>query len=297
MKEEIIEWGNNSSCSGILTYRENIEYRSSFCAVFLNAGLIHSVGPNRMYVRIARKLADAGFHCFRFDFAETKVTGGKSRDEAVIDQIMGVFDAVCDKTKINQFVLIGMCSGAEDAFRTALRDERVVGLSLIDGIYQDKLLLQDIFVKASQKTAVRYYKKNVFSLSRWKKVIGGDSQLFSLANVQSAYRMGKNYLKRQTDSPKKNDIKPMVEEDVFPIDDWETLLARGVNMYLIFCEGGIAIDVFSLTVAKQLNTHKSNHALKIELINDVDHTFTPVWAQDLLIQRILGWVETAWASA
>ncbi|HEY5972738.1 MAG TPA: hypothetical protein VIT22_12400, partial [Pseudoxanthomonas sp.] len=35
--------------------------------VLLNAGLIHRVGPFRLYVRLARELAESGFDVLRFD--------------------------------------------------------------------------------------------------------------------------------------------------------------------------------------------------------------------------------------
>src|SRR5207302_190015 len=37
--------------------------------VFLNAGLVHHVGPNRLYVTAARRLAALGFVGLRFDFS------------------------------------------------------------------------------------------------------------------------------------------------------------------------------------------------------------------------------------
>lgn len=104
--------------------------------VLLNAGLVHRVGPFRMYVDMARMLAGQGFVVFRFDqsgLGDSPVSqlaaGDRKRSEVV-----AAMDLVTRLTGIERFVVGGLCSGADDAFNIAPREERVHGLLLLDGV-------------------------------------------------------------------------------------------------------------------------------------------------------------------
>ena len=46
-------------------------YQGQPCAVFITAGLLHHVGPNRLHVELARQLARQGAPGLRFDLSGT----------------------------------------------------------------------------------------------------------------------------------------------------------------------------------------------------------------------------------
>jgi hypothetical protein len=292
MKEEIIIFGNNDSLAGVITYTGENQSEKDFGVIFLNAGLIHKIGPNRLYVKIARILAGKGINCFRFDYSglgDSAISNEKkNQDEIKNGEIDQAINKLTEKISIKKFILIGICSGAEDAFKASLNDPRVVGLLLIDGTYYDKMLLNDLYATAAKKTAMRYYKKNIFSVKRWLKIISGKSNIFSRNNIfilQGLINRGKK---------KTNSEKPGVfvtTDEKVGIEEWEKLFKRNVKIYLIFCEGGTYIDLFKLTISGQLEAINRNGQLKIELIKDVDHTFTPVWSQELLTEKISNWID------
>ena len=106
-------------------------------AVFLNAGILHRVGPNRLYVRLARMLADAGIPSLRFDLAGVG-DSPTARDPrgSVLDiverDIADAIDFAARQSRDGTVVLIGLCSGADNALQAAVRDERVAGAVLLD---------------------------------------------------------------------------------------------------------------------------------------------------------------------
>jgi alpha-beta hydrolase superfamily lysophospholipase len=135
MKEEILLFGRKKSLVGIVTGPgEKRDSRPGI--ILLNAGLIHRVGPNRLYVAIARKLAALGFVVLRFDFSGA----GDSRaredhlpiEQSVVDEVQEAMKALNQVWGIEQFVLIGHCSGAGISFKVACEDPRVVGTILIN---------------------------------------------------------------------------------------------------------------------------------------------------------------------
>jgi hypothetical protein len=89
-----------------------------------------------MYVLLARRAADAGHIALRFDFAGSgdnlpRATTVSLEESARIDAIEAM-DELAAAKGINQFVLVGLCSGADDAMRIARSDSRVIGICCID---------------------------------------------------------------------------------------------------------------------------------------------------------------------
>ena len=105
--------------------------------ILLNAGLVQRSGPFRVYAQLARALASCGFAVLRFDQSgrgdsgnAVGASGGPERKRQETDAAMRL---VAELTGIGRFVLAGICSGADDAFRLADGDDRVAGIVLLDG--------------------------------------------------------------------------------------------------------------------------------------------------------------------
>ena len=68
--EEPVLLGKSGSLAGIITDPPAHAREASRPAVILlNAGLVHRVGPGRLYVRLSRRLAAHGFVVVRFDLS------------------------------------------------------------------------------------------------------------------------------------------------------------------------------------------------------------------------------------
>ncbi len=138
MKERVCQFGPEGNLVGILC--EPAESALSLdlpVLIMLNAGLIHRVGPHRMSVELARKLAELGVRSLRFDKGDhgdsTESAGGQSEDDRAFSDVKSAIDFLEQKELGKSFVLFGLCSGADDSFAVALRDSRVVGTVQLDG--------------------------------------------------------------------------------------------------------------------------------------------------------------------
>ena len=70
MTEQVLLFGTNRCLVGMLTEPEKSQVPADLPAFILfNAGLLHRVGPNRLHVTLARRLARRGFPVLRFDFS------------------------------------------------------------------------------------------------------------------------------------------------------------------------------------------------------------------------------------
>jgi pimeloyl-ACP methyl ester carboxylesterase len=111
----------NSHCPGFGIVSEPAKGldRADLCLLFFNPGAVRHIGPNRMWVEIARKWAVRGIPSLRMDFQGIGEAHGKSASEVgglyqgtVIDQISAAIDLVHSRTGIKQFAVVGLCSGA-----------------------------------------------------------------------------------------------------------------------------------------------------------------------------------------
>ncbi|QEG22140.1 alpha/beta hydrolase [Mariniblastus fucicola] len=139
MKETVCNFGPEKRLFGILTTPdEDVRIPNAPIALILNAGIVHRVGPFRIHVDIARQLAAAGFSTLRLDLSglgdSAPRTGSyEIEDRAVLD-VGDAMDFLQRETGVDQFALLGLCSGAYNAHRVAVKDKRIVGTVFLDGI-------------------------------------------------------------------------------------------------------------------------------------------------------------------
>jgi alpha-beta hydrolase superfamily lysophospholipase len=139
MKEYAITFGRDRSLVGIIAENGagNVFEKDDLTGVvLLTAGLDHHVGPNRIYVKLARRLAAMGCVVLRFGFSGTGDSGPR-RDklpasQSVIDETQQAMDYVEGLMGLKRFILIGLCSGAIPAFQVAAADSRVRGAILLN---------------------------------------------------------------------------------------------------------------------------------------------------------------------
>ena len=110
--------------------------------VFLNAGAVRRIGPNRIWVDTARRWAARGVATLRLDLEGIGDSDGDEeryrdvaqfyvRDE-VRDHIRGAIDALVNRGHGPRIILAGLCAGGFWAFRGADADERVTAAFLLN---------------------------------------------------------------------------------------------------------------------------------------------------------------------
>jgi dienelactone hydrolase len=165
MRERPITLGRKKELVGVVTEPAPDQRDPGRPAcILVNAGLIHRVGPNRLYVNLARRLAGRGMVTLRLDLSgrgDSDVSkDARSFTESAIDEIRAAMDALETSRQCRQFVIGGICSGAINALQVAMADERVAGGIMIDG--------------PAYPTAgyyVRYYARRLFSRESWKNTL------------------------------------------------------------------------------------------------------------------------------
>ncbi|MBL9028269.1 MAG: alpha/beta hydrolase [Myxococcales bacterium] len=134
--ERVHTFGDDRGLVGVVTSPASPRAGAP-AVVLLNAGLVHRVGPFRMHVELARRLAGAGFLVLRMDQSslgdsQARPAGLSYEERAVLDARQA-FDFLTERYGTPRFVVVGLCAGAMNAHRVALADDRVVGCCLLDG--------------------------------------------------------------------------------------------------------------------------------------------------------------------
>ena len=244
--------------------------------VLLNAGVLHRVGPNRLHVRVARRLAASGFLVLRFDFSglgDSEARHDKLPvDEAAVSETVDAMDFLSATYGVDRFLLIGLCSGADHAFRAATVDARVLGASLIDFHYETTLGYY-----------LDCYRKLVFSQKRWWRLVRGKSVLWrGLWDLFARHRKGNG----------SNEEREVAKKDRI-IEGFRTLADRGVDLFLVFTAHSPSDYQYRKHFARDVNSLFAPSALRVELVVETDHVFTGLVSQRLLVNAIDEWVGSA----
>jgi len=135
MKEKVLRIGKPQALTAIASIPEK-NLSADMAVVIVNAGVMHHIGPSRNSVRVARELAQSGYLALRFDFSgigdSVPRSGTQSFTESSAKEISEVMDYLEKSKGIRRFTLMGLCSGADTIYETALQDERVHALCQID---------------------------------------------------------------------------------------------------------------------------------------------------------------------
>ncbi len=141
--ERIHTFGESGSLTGVVTLPpgdlgapEPAAAARPF-VVILNAGLMHRVGPFRMAVDLARRLASGGSRVLRFDLSgigdSPPRPGPATVEERALRDGHEVMSFLAERYGARRFAVGGLCTGAINAHRLGAADERVAALFLLDG--------------------------------------------------------------------------------------------------------------------------------------------------------------------
>jgi dienelactone hydrolase len=152
-------------------------------AILLNAGAIRRIGPNRMWVDMARRWAARGVPSLRLDLEGLGDADGDAARFAdvaelyvpeLVAQVRSAIDVLEARSAVGNFALAGLCSGAYWSFHGALEDERVVAAFMLNP--------RTLFWDATLEN-VRYVRRGLLQPSSWRMVLRGDVRLSRVGRV------------------------------------------------------------------------------------------------------------------
>ena len=283
--EEAIVFGTNARLVGIVTAPSpEATARKQTGVIFLNAGVVHRVGPCRLYVALARRLSRCGFTALRFD--HSGIGDSQPRDDHLNFDQSSVAEAVdamnwlAGERQCDRFVLVGLCSGTLTAFRVAQIDPRVTSLVLLTALLLDPSTVpKEVVAEAAERRIARsYLVEKAVSTKAWRRILAGQ------VDYRRAWRvMGRLVLGQARHAP----TDPANAE---LIGQMRRLLQRGVSAQFIYAEPTTVLEWFRMTLEPELPTLRKDGRIEVNLVKYADHTFTQMRHQAQVIGLMTEWL-------
>ena len=137
-EEEPLVFGSPHRLFGVLVRPAADRIKPGPAIIMMNAGTVHRIGPHRLYVPMARELAELGFNVLRLDLSGIGDSPVAQGDENLCYPATGIadcqqaMDLLTSKIGAKRFILAGLCSGADIAFQLGVKDRRTAGVVMMN---------------------------------------------------------------------------------------------------------------------------------------------------------------------
>jgi alpha-beta hydrolase superfamily lysophospholipase len=260
--------------------------RAGTAILMINVGTNHRVGPNRLYVKMARAWASRGYRSLRFDLAgigDSRSAAGYAHNRlyskgstvdvgAAIERLGGL--------GVQRFILVGLCSGAYVAFQTALADPRVTGLVLINPRrldWSEGETLQSAMQRSYKSS--HFYRRAMLQPQTYKRLLQGDidvrgiaGRLATLARARFE-RAGRRLLGRAPG-----------EENV--LANMRLLSQRGTDILLIVAEADDGLDYLEYHIGPRGRLMGNAANFRMLMVAGADHTLSQTDSQRHVIEAV-----------
>jgi len=266
--ERIVTFGSQAPMPGILSL-PGPQPVPGIAVIIANAGMLHRVGPYRLHVTLARRLAQLGFLTLRFDLsgigdADTRTDALAEHDRAVAD-LRESMDFLAAKHSVERFILAGMCTGAVNAHRAAVEDDRAVGVVCLDGY--------------AYPTPTSRRRRYSLALSHPRKTLRVATQRMRDA-AQPADRA------EDSESAFGWELPP---KETF-VRELDILTGRDCRMLYVFSGGAWSYYNYRDQFVDGLPGVELRGCLDLEYYGGADHVYTLTGSRDCLQDRICEWV-------
>lgn len=269
--EQVCLIGPEQSLVGVLTMPETV---TKPAVIFLNAGLLHRVGPNRCYVKWARWLAELGYPVLRFDSAglgDSPVSESNADyDERMHEEAAWAMAAVTKACGSDRFILSGLCLGAVNALLAASCEPQVCGVVMQNPQFLD----EDELTAYVEARNWQYWRRVLLKPERWKQFFSGQADYEMIFARLRGFFIRKN---------KVNDIAEKI------VERFSVLIDRGASVLLVNSALDVSRDYLDVMMRDHAAEFQATGRMTLEEITDCDHLFTTLESQQAFLQMFRRW--------
>lgn len=297
VNERVVRIGGSGGMFGVISVPcspPTLSEKQYPWVLMFNPGAVHHAGPNRLWVRLARRWAAAGFAVLRFDLSGL---GDSPPRQGAKENVIYSPHAIQDVTKAIEFLrsdfsaqqlhLVGLCSGGYHVFKAALSGNAVASATMINFFWARGVVRDDVLTDYSRILMVNRYVRGIFSLAPWLRLLRGqlDLRTILLAVVQHLCSLAEHRLRewaRATGIPLQEDLATELRRAV----------DRGTRLHFVFSEFDPAYEMLLRQAGGTVRRLKSQGSLTLAILPNADHTITQYAARERLVahldQNILG---------
>jgi acyl transferase domain-containing protein len=266
MKRDAVVFGRKKHLMGIFS-----EVQGSSRAVILwNTGVSSRGGPFRLNAALSEALVNEGYSVLRFDLSKLGDSSDPEENHSFqlrnsLD-LKDAVDLVTDRSGIEDIILVGLCSGAMDAYYFALEDKRIKGLFMLDAL-----------VYPTPRHKLTFLALRLSSPYRWKRIA---KKLLGKINYQAAELLPADYFESNY---------PSVAE---ASQGFEQLLERDVRLQLIYTGGFTPYYSYRTQFYDMLPAVPNKTRIEVDYWPEVDHLFMLLEDRRRFVAKVLAWISS-----
>jgi pimeloyl-ACP methyl ester carboxylesterase len=290
VRESIVRFGAGQRMFGVLSEPTG-EAGAGPAIVVSNAGSAHHVGPNRLYVLLARALSAAGFRCLRFDLpglGDSIIDDAERENDPYPSDASASIAAAAEVLldRAGQVVLTGLCSGAHASFHAALELE---DLPIVESVIVNPLTFYYERGMSLEQSPVRHYEEwqryteSMRSMRSWTKLLRGQVRLTAVArNVYARFRdivagRLRALVRREDDTPDVRDLG----------HDLRRIAKRGRRLTFVFSKLDPGYDLLMINGAADVRRLQKRGMLDLWRIAGATHTFEAARPRAVMIESVV----------
>ena len=256
--------------------------------ILLNAGAIRRVGPGRLHVDLARRLALQGHRVIRVDLmglGDSRAAAGRDENIVYTDTALREVNSIVGHMRqhddVRHCVGIGLCAGGYHAFKAAVMGaqfDTVVLINPLTFFWHAGMPLDPPLPRHKVVSEMNRYQRDLLSVDRFRKLLRGDVDLRRLSRLIGKWL----YFKLATPA------REVARRLHIPLHDdlageMALLAGRNVRMQFVFGADEPGRELLAMQGGGMVGKLQKAGSVEIKHFDAADHIFSG-WAvrQDLI---------------
>jgi hypothetical protein len=262
--------------------------RAAPSIVFLTTGTEYHIGPNRLYVPLARSWAAAGHLVLRFDLGgigDSLPPPGAEENLVYpahdLDDAREAITLVRREASTRRLIVIGLCSGGWLAFRAALEGLPVDGIVAIN----PPLYLREgpsEIRSANDEDEFNRYRRLLHDPSRWAKALRGRAAYGTFLRLAWG-SLGRKLMARANEV-----IGGRLSDGL--VSDLMAISTRGTSSLFVFSRGDNGLLYYQRHGGTALRDRRLRSHVQHVIVDHAGHTFRTPSAQRELRSLVVDFV-------
>jgi pimeloyl-ACP methyl ester carboxylesterase len=296
VRERVLHLRTQPNLFGIVTEPAGGVTAARPTILMVNAGSAHRVAPSRLYVLLARALAERGFRCLRVDLGGLGDSVSPSPDYENHPYPPNMFPDIAFALRQlesgGRVVLLGLCSGAYAAFQSAVH---LTSPALVESVVINPLAFywregMPLGVPGgpsplAQLAQMQYLHRAALDPRKWLDLLTGKTRLGITGIARLLVRHWRRRFRPVGGSgPQRFENGHPVREDL-PAD-LDQAVRAGRRLAFFFGTRDPSHGILMFHAARKMRQLRRAGAVSVSLIDDADHTFTGRGPREALVRSV-----------
>jgi pimeloyl-ACP methyl ester carboxylesterase len=258
--------------------------------IIINSGACHHIGPNRMYVPLARQFAARGWTVLRVDVSglgDSEPHHGQPQNApytSLAQRDIASWLGYLQQRGIGESHLLGICSGAYHGFKAAVATRplaSVVAINPLVFFWRDGMPLDPPLGDHRVVRLATLYKRSAFDPAKWRKLLSGGVDLRQLARV-----MERRVLVRARSAARAiaRSLGVRLHDDL--VAELRGVEKRGPRLDFIFSDADPGFGILREQAGALVDRMTRNRRLSMSMLPGTDHTFSTLAARRALLAEL-----------